>query len=262
MSYCSHPAERSRVRGEYADRDSSPINQRYVFTNPAFMYHMQERERSILLGLSKANVDLNHMRVLEIGCGTGHILQRFLEFGIKQGVGIDLMEHRLKSAVINYPNIGFMLGDGAEIPCRDEMFDLVMQFMCLSSVLDNSVRHRIAKEMWRVLRPGGIVLSYDLRTIPKVGAFSTKVFQYLSASWKKGNSRDTARSKATPTRPLDAIELQNLFDGRVLKLDAVSLQFDLAGTVKTSFLLTTLLSMVPCLRTHYLAIIRKPRYPA
>jgi SAM-dependent methyltransferase len=226
------------------------------------MYHMHERERNILLGLAKANIDLNHMRVLEIGCGTGHILQRFLEFGIKQGVGVDLMQHRLKSAAMKYPNIGFLLGDGAEIPCRDEMFDLVMQFMCLSSILDDDVRCEIAKEMWRVLKPGGIILSYDLRTVPKVAAFSARALHYLSAPWRKRSSMGITGARGTPTRPLDAEELRNLFNGIVLELNAVSLQLDLAGIVKKSFLLTTLLSMIPYLRTHYLAIIKKPRYSA
>ena len=195
---------------------------------------------------------------MEVGCGSGHVLQRFLEFGVQQAIGIDLIEDRLRKAVAKYPNIQVMLGDGAEIPCNDAEFDLVMQFMCLSSVLDDAIRFQIAKEMWRVLKPGGAVLSYDLRSIPRVTVISLKVLNRFSLLLRGMRFSVVADSHNTPTKPLDAEEINNMFNKGQIKLSTTSLNFDLARIAKKSYLLATLLSTMPGLRTHYFAIIKKP----
>ena len=50
------------------------------------------------------------------------------------------------------------------LPWDDASFDLVLQSMMFSSILDPSVRAAAASEMARVLRPGGLVLWYDFFT--------------------------------------------------------------------------------------------------
>ena len=59
-----------------------------------------------------------------------------------------------------------MCANAAELPFPDGEFDLVTHFTCLSSVLDPGLRAAIAAEMWRVVRPGGVVLSFDMRPAP------------------------------------------------------------------------------------------------
>ena len=97
---------------------------------------MQEREWAILRLLRSEEIKLNGITVLEIGCGTGHILQRFLEFGVQLAAGIDLMESRIEAGKKSYPNLHLAIGNGAQLPYANNSFDMVMQFMCLSSVLD------------------------------------------------------------------------------------------------------------------------------
>jgi ubiquinone/menaquinone biosynthesis C-methylase UbiE len=46
---------------------------------------------------------------------------------------------------------------------EDESFDIVSQSTVMSSILADSDRQRMAKEMIRVLRPGGIILWSDFR---------------------------------------------------------------------------------------------------
>jgi ubiquinone/menaquinone biosynthesis C-methylase UbiE len=257
MNKVKEQEETQRIEAEYASRDSSEINKRYSFSNPAFVYHMQERERSILSMLAKEDVDLSGTKVLEVGCGTGHILQRFLEFGVEQAVGIDLMHHRLTTAVAKYPNVMTARGNGAEMPYRDGSFDLVMQFMCLSSVLDDEMRYGIAREMWRVLRPGGIILSYDMRPVPRTVVFIQRILRRLSLFRNHNTPAASGEQPATTTKPLDAVEIKRLFHEGSVKQRTVSLHLDFAGIVKRSYLLAALSSMVPCLRTHYLVTVRK-----
>src|SRR4030066_669541 len=147
--------EISRLRAEYARRDAAGLSSTYTYRNPAFAFHMQEREWAMLRMLEEGRVNLTGARLLEVGCGTGHILERFLEFGAEKAVGIDLAEHRIRVAKGKYPNLLLLQGNAAELPFPGNTFDMAMQFLCLSSVLAPGVRQRIAAEMWRGGGPGG-----------------------------------------------------------------------------------------------------------
>lgn len=160
--------ETDRIRAEYTRRDRLGLSRIYSYSNPAFVFHMQEREWAVLRLLRSEKIKLDGVSVLEVGCGSGHILQRFLEFGARRVAGIDLMESRVETAKRSYPHLHLAVGNGAQLPYPNDSFDLVAQFMCLSSVLDPAMREQIADEMWRVLRPGGTMLSYDLRPFPLI----------------------------------------------------------------------------------------------
>lgn len=102
-------------------------------------------------------------RVLEIGCGSGEVLQQ-LEGGLPRTttvVGIDLVGARLADAITRGGLVG--QADGRRLPFVDGQFDLVVMFTVLSSVLDDELRGDLATEAMRVLAPEGAVLWYDLR---------------------------------------------------------------------------------------------------
>src|SRR3981081_1217903 len=53
------------------------------------------------------------------------------------------------------------IGSAHSLPYADATFDLVMSVVVFSSILDESLRQTIVGEMWRVLRPGGLIFVYD-----------------------------------------------------------------------------------------------------
>jgi ubiquinone/menaquinone biosynthesis C-methylase UbiE len=257
--------EIQRIRAEYTRRDILGLSRIYSYANPAFVFHIQEREWAILRLLRSEEVKLNGITVLEIGCGTGHILQRFMEFGVQLAVGIDLMESRIEAGKKHYPNLHLAIGNGAQLPYADNSFDLVMQFMCLSSVLDPEMRQQIADEMWRVLRPGGTILCYDLRPAPYVvGLFFMpyyalrKILGIFTSRGKKIPSAGEEPNHSTPIRPIPITEVKKLFSRGVMRYSAVSLNFNLCRIAGKSFFLATILSRMVFLRSHYLALVRKP----
>jgi ubiquinone/menaquinone biosynthesis C-methylase UbiE len=259
--------EIDRIRRAYDLRDRQDFSKIYSYVNPAFLFHMQERERAILTLLRKKKIDLSQSSILEVGCGTGHILQRFLEFGAKKVTGIDLIETRVRVGMKKYPNLYLTQGDAANLPFKDGEFDLVMQFMCLSSVLSPIMRQKIANEMWRVLRPGGILLFYDLRPISRWAPPFLRLWQVIKGirrlfRFQKKNRKDSSQSKpqTTSTHLMPLVEIKKLFNQGCVDVQSVSLDLKFASLAQRSNLMAVLLSHLSFLRTHYLALIQKPSY--
>ncbi len=237
--------EIKRILQAYADRDSLGLSNQYVYTNPAFLFHMQERERAIIKILKQNKININNKKILEIGCGSGHILNRFLEFGVQEAHGIELQTQRVNQAHHLYPRTQIISGNAGQLPYEDNSFDLVMQFMCFSSILEKNLKEKIANEMWRVLKPGGCILWYDLR--PLLSIFEIIInFIYRN-------------KPSTTIKKIPLSEIKQLFTkGSKISCQRTSLLFNLAGLSKYSYLLTYYLSLFPILCTHNLTIIKKP----
>jgi len=91
-------------------------------------------------------------RVLELGCGTGLILDRVAAIA-KEAVGIDLSERMTQRA--RERGLEVRLGSLSELPFADEQFDLTYSFKVLPHVEDINTAIR---EAVRVTRPGGHLL--------------------------------------------------------------------------------------------------------
>jgi ubiquinone/menaquinone biosynthesis C-methylase UbiE len=243
----SPQSELDRIRDAYRARDATAAGSS-AWLDPAYRLRMQELEWALLESLSDAGVDPLGTSVLEVGCGGGYFLSRFLDYGAAQATGIDLMEHRVAAARERDPRLALVAGDASRLPWEDGSFDLVTQFTCLSSVLDADLRHAIAAEMWRVLRPGGAIVSYDMREPP----LAVRALRRAAARRRGG-----VPAAGTPTTPISSAELERLFPAVPLAIGRVTLSTDIAGITKRSRRATQVLGAAPFLRTHLLATARK-----
>jgi len=227
--------ELERIRTAYRARDASP-DQPYRWDNPGYVFYIQSVERELLRALGDAGVALGGKRVLDVGCGGGYFLHRLREYGAGECHGIDLMEDRIAAGKESYPTLQLRVGSATELPYADGEFELVTQFTCLSSILDDDVRLAAAREMGRVAG-GGWVLSFDMR----------------------GLRRPALRRPEGPaaTVGLDRRELARLF-GEPALLRRVALAFELAQRTGRRTLLGTVLGAVPLLRSHLLGLWRMP----
>lgn len=115
--------------------------------------------------------------VLEVGCGTGLLLERIARFA-RSAKGIDLSDGMLEKARAR--GLDVTRGSATDLPFADASFDVACSFKVLPHVRDI---HRALAEMTRVVRPGGSLVielynPYSLRGLVKnllpAGAISDK----------------------------------------------------------------------------------------
>jgi SAM-dependent methyltransferase len=93
--------------------------------------------------------------VLDVGCGTGGILRYLRKRGYENLHGLEISAYAVER--LRSEGISMHVGRLPEISAESGSFDVVIA----SQVLEHIVRRdRFAKEIWRVLRPGGRVLVF------------------------------------------------------------------------------------------------------
>jgi ubiquinone/menaquinone biosynthesis C-methylase UbiE len=95
------------------------------------------------------------LRLLDVGCGTGHQLAHWRAAGY-DGAGVDGSDAMLAEARQNNPEAELEQADVQRLPFPDASFDRVTSIEVLRYLPDPSASIR---EMARVLRPGGICLA-------------------------------------------------------------------------------------------------------
>jgi SAM-dependent methyltransferase len=132
---------------------------------PGNLLIVQDRERWLARFLAKNTRSTENLRVFEAGCGGGYNLRQLVQWGCRperlcgmdlDGVGIDYLRSRS-------PEIRAYKGSADQVPEPDASFDLSLAFTLFSSVRDEETAAAIAAELYRLTRPGGAILVYDMR---------------------------------------------------------------------------------------------------
>ncbi|HNB53297.1 MAG TPA: class I SAM-dependent methyltransferase [Anaerolineales bacterium] len=155
-----------RMRQEYANRKIRLADsKKYSYFNPAYLFAIQQRQRAVLSLLREMGItSLDSLRLLEVGCGSGGVLSEFLIAGTSPPYanGVDLLLDRVKEAHMRHPVLPLACADAQHLPYPNHRFELVVQYTAFSSILDLSVKKRIAREMLRVVKHDhGLILWYD-----------------------------------------------------------------------------------------------------
>ena len=128
-----------------------------------------ERKKGYHALIDNLEIDLitdrcRNKRVLEIGCGTGLLLERARQVA-KEVVGIDLSSGMLSKSIER--DLPVLQAKAEEIPFKDNTFDVIYCFKVLAHIQE--IKETVA-EMARVLVPGGYMfLEY----------YNTKSIRYL-----------------------------------------------------------------------------------
>ena len=183
---------------------------------------------------------LDRLEILDVGCGDGWQLLQFENWGARPEklAGIDLIQARVNRACARFagcaPGAGprLQVGDASNLPWPSASFDLTYQGTVFSSVLDPDMKRAMAREIVRVLRPGGTLIWYD--------------FFF-----------DNPANPAV--RGIGAPEIRALFPDCAVRLQRVTLAPPLARRlVPVTWIGSVLLERMALLNTHYMGVIRKP----
>ena len=170
-------------------------------------------------------------RVLDVGCGSGQGLADFETWGARRErlAGIDLLAERVSAATARLAGADLRVGDATALPWESGSFDIVAQSTMFSSILDPAMKAAVAREMARVLAPGGAIAWYDFFV-------------------------DNPRNAAV--RGIGRRELASLFPGFELRLRRVTLAPPLARRVAPRLpLLALLAEELRVLNTHYVGLL-------
>lgn len=162
--------DENRLRRFY---ESDGFRKRHDPRHAGNRYLFERRGRAILRALRDAGGLGTGTTYLETGCERGAVLHVVEEaFGAADRVfGVDLMQDWLAEGRRGSPGLRLACADAARLPFADGAFDIVGQYMMLSSVTEPDTRRAIGRELLRVVRPRGTIVSLDLRypRIPPVG---------------------------------------------------------------------------------------------
>jgi len=89
-------------------------------------------------------------RILDLGCGTGHLTAQIAESGAHV-FGVDRSQEMIATAQRSYPNLKFVIADATALPFQSE-FEAVFSNATLHWVHEPE---RAIQGVWNALRPGG-----------------------------------------------------------------------------------------------------------
>jgi len=208
---------------------------KYAWHRPDIVRQAAARARVLaeLLPLTVGR-DLSAVRALDVGCGGGAFLRQLIDWGAQPAhlAGTELQQDRLDQARTRTAH-GVRWHLGGLDAFADASMDLVSAHTVFSSILDDDLRRRLAAEMWRVLRPGGWTMIFDVRHAGARNAHVRKVTDVeLLRFWPAANRHYRTLVLAPPV-------------GRTL-------------AAVPWLIPETLATLVPPLRSHFLYMARKP----
>jgi len=161
---------------ESAEKDTQDWYQEYyqekghgrndMLANPEVLFQYLAFEESSLSALRRTeNLSKETSKILDVGCGGGGSLLRFLSLGFapEQLYGIDILEERIDEGKKKYPNVNFVCDDATSMSFESNMFDLVLESTMFVQITDEQLSQKISEEMLRVTRQGGYVMLIDWR---------------------------------------------------------------------------------------------------
>ncbi len=145
-------------------------------------------------------------RVLDVGCGPGHLCAAAAERGLV-ATGVDLAAGMVQRAARSYPEIAFHQADAEDLPFADASFDAVVG----AFVVNHLPRpERGAAELRRVLRPRGRLVLAMWDAPERVALFGL-----LEEAMRRARVDTAAALPAGPAahRFADPAELRSLLAG-------------------------------------------------
>ncbi|HEX2281723.1 MAG TPA: class I SAM-dependent methyltransferase [Thermomicrobiales bacterium] len=225
-------ADLESVKVAYARYADSGRTNLWNERNPGYARLANELSDELIRNL-RESMSPGETRVLDLGCGTGDLARlRPALGGPTDWVGIDLRVDAIDTALRAYPDARFIVASADEVPEPDACFDVAVAQLLFSSLPSTQLEQAVAREVRRILRPGGWLLWVDLR---------------YSNPWNPD------------VHGLPISRIRSLFPGWEMDIRAAGLMPPIARRLgRAARILYPLLSSLPPLRSHYIGRLRRP----
>ena len=95
-------------------------------------------------------------KVIDAGCGAGRLSVHVKDAGLEVA-GVDLSPGMVRTAQRSHPGLAFEVGELTDLPAADAAANGVLAWYSIIHSSPSELQH-VAREFWRVLRPGGLAL--------------------------------------------------------------------------------------------------------
>ena len=117
-----------------------------------------------LLHYKKENRALSGMKLMDVGCGSGGMIEYFISQGFSKNnvTGIDLSKTRILKAQNQFPEVNFIVGDVITFSLDNNKYELITTFDLFSHL---STKEQIVNGLVNIrkhLANDGILLWYDI----------------------------------------------------------------------------------------------------
>jgi ubiquinone/menaquinone biosynthesis C-methylase UbiE len=222
------------IKAAYAAYDRDGRASIWDTQNAGFARISRDRDVKIIHLLSASLAESSERRVLDLGCGNGGLAVLSRQHGVDDiaVTGVDLLPDRLSVARERAPWATFVEASADALPFVDASFQVVAAVTLFSSLPSATLEQAVARELSRVLEPGGWLVWYDLRL-------------------------DNPRNRRV--HGIDGKHLSQLFQGWAIDVQSTTLAPPLARHLgRLTPYLYPVLHAVPPLRSHLIGRLRCP----
>lgn len=99
--------------------------------------------------------------ILDVGCGYGRTLDELYHQGYTNLTGIDFSQGMIDRGHSLYPYLDLRVKEADTIDFENNSFDAVILFAVLTCIISNDEQSQLIQEIFRVLKPGGILYVND-----------------------------------------------------------------------------------------------------
>lgn len=153
-------------------------------------------------------------KVLDFGCGYGRISNELTECGYTDVMGVDPSYAMIERGRKAFPGLPLLHSDRLDLPFDENAFDAVIICAVLTCIPSLEERSRVAAEIIRVLKPGGIV----------------HISEFCSEE-----SKDFISGRGLPMRHSSPKELRDVFAGFFCVHDEVVSASTMSGESASSY---------------------------
>jgi ubiquinone/menaquinone biosynthesis C-methylase UbiE len=168
------------------------------------MNHQLGANYSKIIKILKTKIDIEGLKVLDIGSGTGVWSAVYKNNGASEVLGVDFAEKMVIESQKNYPEINFMVADAENLnQIKDNSFDIVTASYVIHGVTQDR-RAKMLSEMKRVASKYIILHDFIGKT-----PYFIRVLEFLERSDYKHFKQNICKELKAQFPKVESIEIKH-----------------------------------------------------